>query len=233
MARKRKIAQTSNPQTIKSVKSVVEFKAKNFTQHRILKSLKENKILFTIGAAGTGKTYIAARYAITEFLQGRVDKIVITRPTVTVGEDIGFLPGNVNEKMEPWFLPFRDIFLEEGGLEPFELRNLIAKGCIEICPMQYARGRTFRNCILIADEMQNSEIEQLKMLLTRIGENSQFIINGDIKQSDRTKASKSGIADFIDRMEGKTIPGIDIIKFDDSEIVRHPLISPILELYDE
>lgn len=222
------------PNAIKQVKSIVEFEAKNFQQKRLEKALNTNApFVFTTGPAGTGKTYVAARHAILKLLRGDVDKIFLTRPTIEAGDSIGFLPGNIDSKMEPWMLPIYDIFLDEGGINKRELTHLIKDGKIEVCPFQFMRGRTIKNAVLIADEMQNSEISQLKLLMTRIGENAQIIINGDIEQSDRRQRTKSGLEDFLDRLKDKNIDGIEVVKFLQSDIVRHPIIEKILDLYDE
>lgn len=168
-------------------------------------------------------------------MNGDISKIFLTRPTVEAGESLGYLPGQLDDKLMPYLLPIYDIFLDEGGITKRELTQLLKDGIIEICPLQFMRGRTIKNAILLADEMQNSEIEQVKMMMTRIGENAQMIINGDIEQSDRKRKSKSksGLEDFLDRIENKNIDGIEVVKFCKEDIVRHPIITKILELYDE
>lgn len=225
---------TTQHNQIKTVKQKVEFEPKNFSQKRLVKALEQNNpFVFVTGPAGTGKQYVAARHAILKLLNGDVSKIFLTRPTVEAGESIGFLPGGIDEKLMPWLLPIYDIFLDEGGINKRELNQLMKDGIIEICPLQFMRGRTIKNAILLADEMQNSEIEQVKLMMTRIGENAQMIINGDIEQSDRKRKTKSGLEDFLDRIENKNIDGIEVVKFCKEDIVRHPIITKILELYDE
>lgn len=224
-----------NPNQGKTVKQVVEFEPKNFSQKRLVKALEQNNpFVFVTGPAGTGKQYVAARHAILKLLNGDINKIFLTRPTVEAGESLGFLPGQLDDKLMPYLLPIYDIFLDEGGINKRELNQLMKDGIIEICPLQFMRGRTIKNAILLADEMQNSEVEQVKMMMTRIGENAQMIINGDIEQSDRKrKQSKSGLEDFLNRIENKKIDGIEVVKFSKDDIVRHPIITKILELYDE
>lgn len=227
---------TTQHNQIKTVKQKVEFEPKNFSQKRLVKALEQNNpFVFVTGPAGTGKQYVAARHAILKLLNGDVSKIFLTRPTVEAGESLGFLPGQLDDKLMPYLLPIYDIFLDEGGINKRELNQLMKDGIIEICPLQFMRGRTIKNAILLADEMQNSEIEQVKMMMTRIGENAQMIINGDIEQSDRKGKlkTKSGLEDFLDRIENKNIDGIEVVKFCKEDIVRHPIITKILELYDE
>lgn len=212
--------------------TIEEISPRNLTQARLLASLENNDIVFALGSAGTGKSYIAAKYASIQLLKKQFKKIVITRPTVEAGGKIGFLPGGIDEKMEPWLLPIYDVFTENGGFGKSELKKMMNDGTIEIAPIQFMRGRSFKDCIIIADEMQNSEVNQLKMLLTRIGENSQIIVTGDLSQTDRKVRAKSGLEDFLDRLEYSGIDGVDTIRFTDNDIVRHPIISKILELYD-
>lgn len=214
-------------------KKLEEITPRNLTQARLLASFDNNDIVFALGAAGTGKTYISAKYASLELLNKNYKKIVITRPTVEAGEKIGFLPGGINEKLEPWLLPIYDVFMEHDGFNKAELKKMINDGTIEIAPIQFMRGRSFKDCLIIADEMQNSEVNQLKMLLTRIGEGSKIIVTGDLTQTDRRTKAKSGLEDFLQRLEYSGIEGIDTVRFTDNDIVRHPIISKILELYDD
>jgi phosphate starvation-inducible protein PhoH and related proteins len=222
----------------KSIKSVVEFAPRNIAQAKLLRAIENerNHIIIAIGAAGVGKSYIAAKYAIQQLLSGEIEKIVITRPTVEAGESLGFLPGGIEEKMEPWLLPIYDVFMEHEGVTRNEIRNMLAMGVIEIAPFGFMRGRTFKNSIIIADEMQNSEGNQLKMLLTRIGEGSKILITGDLEQSDKTwKNKQNGLQDFITRftMYNKEDTGIEIVTFSEKDVVRHEIIAKVLDIYKD
>lgn len=210
----------------------VGFTPKNLSQARLLKAIRDeaNHIICATGPAGTGKTYLIAKYAMQELVNGNIKKIVITRPTVSTGEGIGFLPGGLDEKMMPWLLPIYDAFGECDGVNKAELRNMEAQGVIEIAPLQFMRGRSLQNCIIIADEMQNAEAEQVKMLLTRIGEGSKILITGDLEQTDKLR--NNGLADFMKRIGNKEVAGIHIHKFERADIVRHPIIDKILDLYE-
>jgi phosphate starvation-inducible protein PhoH and related proteins len=222
----------------KSIKSVVEFAPRNIAQAKLLRAIENerNHIVMALGPAGSGKTFITAKYAIQQLLSGEIEKIVITRPTVEAGESLGFLPGGLDEKMEPWLLPIYDVFMEEEGVTRADIRNMLAMGIIEIAPFQFLRGRSFRNSIIIADEMQNSEGNQLKMLLTRIGEGSKILITGDLEQSDKTwKNRQNGLQDFITRftMYNKADTGIEILTFSEKDIVRHEIIAKVLDIYKD
>jgi phosphate starvation-inducible protein PhoH and related proteins len=184
-------------------------------------------ILFGIGPAGTGKTYIATKWAAMMLQTGVFDKIIISRPAVSVGEKHGYLPGDIKEKMEPWLLPILDV-LEE-VFDKAKLESYFKFGKIEIAPLAYMRGRTFKNAIILLDEAQNCTPDQVKMFLTRIGENSKMVITGDMKQSDFKK--DNGLSDFINRFE--TVEGIEMVEFDKSDIQRHHLIGHILKMYGD
>ena len=230
--------------------------AKTYNQEKYLKYLKDTaiKILFVVGPAGTGKTYMACSEAITLLKFGLINKIIITRPVVPVEEDIGFLPGNLIKKMDPWTKPIIDVFEEKYSKQ--EIEKLINNNIIEISPLAYMRGRTFKNAFIIADEMQNSSPNQMLMLTTRIGENSKMIITGDIKQTDKPNAS--GLNDFLQKFYEyrnkyiknlyikdnttnlnnythnfiKTI-GIQVIELDNKDIQRSPVVGKILEIYND
>tara|TARA_Y100001970_G_scaffold170513_1_gene208414 strand:+ start:3763 stop:4599 length:837 start_codon:yes stop_codon:yes gene_type:complete len=217
---------------INDVELLSDVSYQNIVQERYLKYLNDITIpiVFAVGPAGTGKTFLACYYAIKNYLHEDIDKIIITRPTVTVDEDHGFLPGNLNDKMRPWLRPIYDNF--EKYLAPNYVQKLIRDEIIEICPLAYMRGRTFDNCIIIADEMQNSTESQMKMILTRIGFNSKLIINGDLQQSDN---KRNGLCNFIEKYNNSSIEkkeGIKIIEFENKNIQRHPIISTVLEIYN-
>lgn len=229
-------AKSQNQNAVKGVKSQVSFSPRNLTQARLLKAIQneKNHIIFALGPAGSGKSYLVAKHAIQSLMEGKVDKIVITRPTVANGENIGYLPGNLEEKMEPWVLPIYDVFMEHQGITKNEIRNLTAKGTIEIAPFSFMRGRSLKNSIIIADEMQNATIDQMKMLLTRIGEGSKILITGDLEQTDLDrKRIESGLQHFLKafNLYENDKEGIEVINFSKNEIVRHPIISKILDIY--
>lgn len=223
---------------INGVRSVVEFAPRNLSQAKLLRAIQnpKNHIIFALGPAGVGKSFLVAKYAIKQLLEGQISKIVITRPTVETGESIGFLPGGVDEKMEPWLLPIYDVFMENEGVTRNEIRNMLAKGVIEIAPLQFMRGRSLKNAVVIADEMQNSDINQLKMLLTRIGEGSKFLITGDLEQSDKAwKNRKNGLQDFLDRLRNydDSTEGLAVVSFAQEDILRHEIITKILDIYKD
>ena len=224
---------------------VPSFQAKTENQELYLSYLKnpDIKILCSIGPAGTGKTFLACQEAITLLKFNLINKIILTRPVVPVEEDIGFLPGNLVKKMDPWTRPIIDVFEEKFSKQ--DIDNLIKNNIIEISPLAYMRGRTFKNAFIIADEMQNSSPNQMLMLTTRIGENSKMIITGDLKQTD--KPAKSGLTDFANKFYKfknnyinkntnssfiKDI-GIQIIELTNTDIQRSPVVSRILEIYDD
>lgn len=210
---------------------ISDLELKNDIQEKYLKYLGDinSPIIFAIGPAGTGKTFLACYYAIFSFMNEDINKIIITRPTVSVDEEHGFLPGSLNDKMRPWLRPIYDIF--EKYLAHNYIQKLIRDELIEICPLAYMRGRTFDNCVIIADEMQNSTESQMKMILTRIGFNSKLIINGDLHQSD---SQRNGLQDFVNKYEysnTKDKDNIKIVKFKGDNIQRHPIIQTILDIY--
>ena len=208
---------------------------KNSKQEEYNKYLSDDKVklIFSIGPAGTGKTLFACQKAITELKNNNINKIILTRPIITLEEDIGFLPGVLNKKMEPWVKPFFDIF--EEYCSPNELNNYIYNNKIEISPLLFMRGRTFKNCIVIADEMQNSSPNQMKMLLTRIGTGCKMLITGDLAQSDIIK--ENGLSDFIKKYNlhnenGEKVSGIKIINFSGEQVERSKIVQNILNIYD-
>jgi phosphate starvation-inducible PhoH-like protein len=227
-----------NKNNLKGIKSEVSFAPRTINQAKLLSAIedKNNHIIMALGPAGSGKSYIAAKYAIQQLLNGEIDKIVITRPTVEAGESLGFLPGDIEEKMQPWLLPIYDVFMEHEGITRNEIKNMLAMGVIEIAPFGFMRGRTFKNAIIIADEMQNAEANQIKMLMTRIGEGSKILITGDLEQSDKTwKKGTNGLQDFITRfrMYDQGQSGISIMEFTQKDIMRHAIISTVLDIYKE
>jgi len=203
---------------------------KNTNQEQYLNYLNNdtNKIIISTGPAGTGKTLLACQKAITQMKSEEIDKIIITRPVVTIEEDIGFLPGNINKKMDPWTKPIFDIFMEYYSKS--EVDMLLNNGKIEVCPLLFMRGRTFKNAFIIADEMQNSSPNQMKMLVTRLGTNSRMIITGDLNQTDIIK--ENGLYDFITKVENyNNTELIKIIRFDNNDIERSEIVKKVIEIY--
>ncbi len=187
------------------------------------------KIVVGIGPAGCGKTLFACQSAVEALVSGSVDKIVMTRPLVSVDEELGFLPGTMENKMGPWVRPIFDIL--SGFYTGAEIKKMMEDDVLEISPLAYMRGRTFKRVFLIADEMQNSTPNQLLMLLTRIGEGSRLVITGDLLQSDLV-GMKNGLQDFYGRMRGRKLEGVHLVEFDKGDVKRSSLVSTILSLYD-
>lgn len=183
-------------------------------------------IVFATGPAGSGKTYLATQNAIKLLKQNQYQKIIITRPAIGTGEEHGFLPGNLDKKMEPWTRPIFDVFYE--NYRPHQVEKMLKNHIIEISPLAYMRGRTFKKSLIIGDEMQNASISQMKMFLTRIGEGSKMIVNGDIEQSD---SNNSGLKDFLEKMRENEISSISSIEFDKKDIRRHEVIEEVLNIY--
>ena len=191
---------------------------------------KEIPNLMLCGTAGTGKTMLACYAAISGYNDKTYKKIILTRPVVSVEEDIGYLPGTLEEKMDPWTRPIMDVFSE--FYSQGDIQYMIKEKIIEICPLAYMRGRTFKDSFIIADEMQNSTPNQMKMLLTRIGEGSKMVITGDPKQHDR-KYEDNGLIDICSKIDGKRTKRIEYIKFEFSDIERSPIVRDILEIYGD
>jgi phosphate starvation-inducible PhoH-like protein len=189
---------------------------------------KNKKIILATGPAGTGKTLFATEYGVRFFLLGIYDKLIFTRPSVSVDEELGFLPGTLEEKMAPWVRPIYDVLYQ--FISPKEVQVLMEEKVIEISPLGYMRGRTFKNAWIVADEMQNSTISQMKMLLTRLGENSRLVITGDLEQYDRPN-ERNGLEDFLDKFRGKRSASIGSFEFDRGDIQREEVVKEILDIY--
>lgn len=207
-------------------KSVGKVKAKTEGQRKYLEAIEKNDIVFAIGPAGTGKTYLASAVAVDYLKSGRVQRIVLTRPAVEAGEKLGFLPGDLAEKVDPYLRPLYDALIDMVGIEKFI--SLREKNVIEIAPLAYMRGRTLNNAFIILDEAQNTTYEQMKMFLTRMGFGSKVIVNGDITQIDIEEQSGLVIAQEI----LKDIDGIAFVYLTDADVVRHPLVKKIIRAYD-
>ena len=196
----------------------------------VLKLLDETKdIVFGIGPAGTGKTLLAVQVAVKLFKEGKVDKIIVTRPAVSVDEDLGFLPGTLEQKMAPWTRPIFDVLREY--FDARQIEGMIEEGIIEIAPLAYMRGRTFKNAFILADEMQNATPNQMKMLLTRLGEGSMMAVTGDLAQADRLK--DNGLIDFTNRLVQSKSSFIDLVNFGQGDIERHEAVKEVLKVYGD
>lgn len=205
---------------------------RNVHQEDYIDLLTDNQksIVFATGPAGTGKTMLAVQMGIKMFDEGKVKKIVITRPAVSVDEQHGFLPGTLEQKMAPWTRPIFDVLEEHYGVKQVE--HMIEEKEIEIAPLAYMRGRTFKECWIVADEMQNATAEQMKMLLTRIGEGSKIVVTGDLAQHDRGY-NDNGLKDFTIRISKKNTHTIGCVHFTRKDVERHPSVVEVLNLYDE
>lgn len=189
---------------------------------------KSKKIVIATGPAGTGKTMFATEFAVRNFLLGKCERIVFTRPSVAVDEELGFLPGTLEDKMAPWIRPIYDILYQ--FMSPREVVELMEDKVIEIAPLGFMRGRTFKNCWIVADEMQNSTISQMKMLLTRLGDQSRLVITGDLDQHDKA-TEQNGLEDFLDKFKGKRSSSIGSFEFDRSDIQREEVVKEVLDIY--
>ncbi len=196
-------------------------------QRSYIKSINQNDINFGIGPAGTGKTYLAVASAVDALLKEKVDRIILMRPAVEAGEKLGFLPGDLSQKVDPYLRPLYDALYEMLGIERTE--KYLEKGIVEIAPLAYMRGRTLNNSFIIVDESQNTTKEQMKMILTRMGFGSYLLINGDLTQIDLPKNIESGLAHAV-RVVNDT-EDIGVVHFDSKDIVRHPLVRKIIDAY--
>jgi phosphate starvation-inducible PhoH-like protein len=198
------------------------------TQIGYMEALGKSDIIFALGPAGTGKTYLAVAQAVQQLINGSVDRLILSRPAVEAGERLGFLPGDMREKVDPYLRPLYDALYDMLPNEQVERR--IASGEIEIAPIAFMRGRTLSDAFVILDEAQNTTPMQMKMFLTRFGQNSRMVICGDPKQVDLPDIGKSGLADAVSRLEGTE--GIATIRFNSSDVVRHPIVGRIVEAYE-
>ena len=197
-------------------------------QKLYLQSIQKNPVVFGIGPAGTGKTYLAVAAAISALLKNQVQRIVLTRPAVEAGEALGFLPGDLREKILPYLRPLYDAMHDM--LDPEDVARLVEKGVIEIAPLAYMRGRTLSNAFVILDEAQNTTPPQMMMFLTRLGDEARMVITGDVTQIDLPRPSQSGLLQARHILQG--IPGIDFHTFTGADVVRHPIVQQIIDAYD-
>ena len=198
------------------------------TQLRYMEALARQDIIFALGPAGTGKTYVAVAQAVSQLIAGSVDRLILSRPAVEAGERLGFLPGDMREKVDPYLRPLYDALYDMLPSEQVERR--IASGEIEIAPIAFMRGRTLANAFVILDEAQNTTPEQMKMFLTRFGQGSRMVVCGDPKQVDLPNPGRSGLNDATQRLEG--IDGIAVVRFGAADVVRHPIVGRIVEAYE-
>lgn len=203
--------------------------SKTFMQYYLIKALAKNQVIFAIGSAGTGKTYLAMAFAVAQLKKNLIKKIVITRPAVEAGEKLGFLPGDLKEKVDPYLIPIYDALNDFLGKE--QTSKLIERGIIEIAPLAYMRGRTLDNAIVILDEAQNTTKTQMRMFLTRLGFNSKMIITGDITQIDLPRYSISGLVEAKAILQD--IDGISFVEFSKNDVMRNPIVTKIIEKYEE
>tara|TARA_B100001121_G_C18653883_1_gene605452 strand:- start:381 stop:1385 length:1005 start_codon:yes stop_codon:yes gene_type:complete len=207
-------------------KSVI---ARSEKQSEYIRYLKENDVVMSLGPAGTGKSFLAVSVGITMLMEKKIDRVILSRPAVEAGEKLGFLPGDMKEKVDPYLRPLYDALYELFGAEKIDKK--IESGEIEIAPLAFMRGRTLKNCYAILDEAQNATETQIKMFLTRIGENSKLVVNGDPTQIDLINKSQSGLIKSKNIL--KDLREIKIVEFDHNDVVRHPLVSKIIRAYQK
>ena len=198
------------------------------TQIRYMEALARDEIIFALGPAGTGKTYVAVAQAVQQLIAGSVDRLILSRPAVEAGEKLGFLPGDMREKVDPYLRPLYDALYDMLPTEQVERR--MASGEIEIAPIAFMRGRTLANAFIILDEAQNTTPMQMKMFLTRFGESSRMVVCGDPRQVDLPDIGRSGLADAVARLDG--VKGISMVRFGAADVVRHPLVGKIVQAYE-
>ncbi|MBQ1631289.1 MAG: PhoH family protein [Clostridia bacterium] len=205
-----------------------QIKCKTLGQKKYIQALKTHELVFGVGPAGTGKTYLAVAMAVVAFKNKEVERIILTRPAVEAGEKLGFLPGDLQNKVDPYLRPLYDALQEFFGLETY--KQLMERGAIEVAPLAYMRGRTLNNAFIILDEAQNCSIEQMKMFLTRFGEGSRIVVTGDVTQIDLPKEKTSGLVHAIRVLDD--VEGISVVKLTHKDVVRHELVQRIIQAYE-
>ena len=206
-----------------------QIKCKTHGQKKYVDAIRNNDVVFGIGPAGTGKTFLAVAMAVTAFKKKEVDRIVLTRPAVEAGEKLGFLPGDLQHKVDPYLRPLYDSIYDMMGFDSYQ--NYLEKGMIEVVPLAYMRGRTLDNSFIIMDEAQNTTPEQMKMFLTRIGFGSKVVVTGDITQIDLPQDKRSGLKEVVNIL--KNIKGLDFVFLSDKDVVRHELVQKIIQAYEK
>lgn len=215
------------PAVVRFRPRAVEPRSEN--QRRYVEAIERHDLVFGLGAAGTGKTYLAVAAAVQRLRKGKVRRIIVTRPVVEAGEHLGFLPGDLQQKLNPYLRPIYDALRDM--IEPEDLARLEEAGVIEIAPLAYMRGRTLSNAFVILDEGQNTTVSQMKMFLTRLGEGSCMVVTGDPSQNDLARNQRSGLMDAVRRLRG--FDGVGAIEFDSSDVVRHALVARIVRAYEK
>ncbi len=212
---------------IRTRRRVIE--ARSPGQAVYLQALQDNEVVFGLGPAGTGKTYLAVAMAVGLLLEGKITRLVLSRPAVEAGERLGFLPGDMKEKVDPYLRPLYDALYDM--MPGDQVTKRLESGEIEVAPLAFMRGRTLANSFIILDEAQNTTATQMKMFLTRMGEGSRMCITGDLSQVDLPSGTRSGLRDALETLEG--VPGIGFVRFSDQDIVRHPMVAKIVKAYNE
>ena len=205
-----------------------QIKCKTVGQQSYVDAIKKNTVVFGVGPAGTGKTYLAVCLAVSAFKSKQAEKIILTRPAVEAGEKLGFLPGDLQEKVDPYLRPLYDALQEMLGVETYE--RLMERGYIEVAPLAYMRGRTLSNAFIILDEAQNTTKEQMKMFLTRMGEGSKMVVTGDVTQMDLPDGKESGLVHATKILDG--VEGVSVCRLTAKDVVRHPLVMRIIKAYE-
>lgn len=243
MSKQRRRTNTAALVAVNNVSNFNDYVTRTKKIHLVPKSLNQEKyidllndssklIIFAAGPAGTGKTMLAVLAALKAYKEGEITKIVITRPAVGVDdEQHGFLPGTLNQKMEPWTRPIFDIIAEY--YRPQEIAKMLDEQQIEIAPLAFMRGRSLKNAFIICDEMQNATVNQMKMVLTRLGENSRMVVTGDLRQTDRKFANDNGLSDFISKLKQSNSNSMASVEFEVKDVRRHPIVAEVLKLYGE
>ncbi len=207
----------------------VKIKAKTLNQRKLVRAVNKNDMVFAVGPAGTGKTYTAVALAVRALKAKEVKRIILTRPAVEAGENLGFLPGDMKEKLDPYLMPLYDALRD---MIPGEkLSDMLEFGIIEIAPLAFMRGRTLDKAFVILDEAQNTTVMQMKMFLTRMGQTAQFVITGDMSQVDLPNRQRSGLAYALDILDG--VQGLEIVRLGQSDVIRHPLVKKIVDAFDK
>ena len=205
-----------------------QIKCKTLGQQRYVQTIRDHDLTFAIGPAGTGKTYLAMALAVVALKNKEIERIVLTRPAVEAGEKLGFLPGDLTQKVDPYLRPLYDALYDFMGVDSYQ--KLLERGTVEVAPLAYMRGRTLSDSFIILDEAQNTTSEQMKMFLTRLGFNSKVVVTGDITQTDLPFGKKSGLAEAVDIL--KDIPAVGIVRLSHQDVVRHELVQQIVQAYD-